>query len=131
MRGLDATPLIGLDAVVLDAETTGLDPASAHLVEVAAVRLAAGRIEEQSSFRRLVRPPVPIPAAVTAIHGIDDAAVAPAPAFAGVWPELAAFIGDAVVIGHSVGFDLAVLKRECERAALGWVRPRSLCVRLL
>ena len=131
MRGLDATPLIALDAVVLDTETTGLDPASARLVEVAAVRLTGGRLDEASAFRRLVRPGVAIPAAATAIHGIDDAAVAQAPVFAAEWPELAAFIGDAVVIGHSVGFDLAILKRECERAGLSWARPRSLCVRLL
>jgi CBS domain-containing protein len=131
MRGLDATPLIALDAVALDTETTGLDPASARLVEVAAVRLAGGRLDQASAFRRLVRPGVAIPAAATAIHGIDDAAIAQAPAFAAVWPELAAFIGDAVVIGHSVGFDLAILKRECERAGLSWSRPRSLCVRLL
>jgi CBS domain-containing protein len=131
MRGLNSTPLIALDAVVLDTETTGLDPASADLVEVGAVRVAGGRIVEKSSFRRLVRPPVPIPAAATDIHGIDDAAVAGAPSFAEVWPELAAFIGDDVVIGHSIGFDLAILKRECERAGLTWTRPRSLCVRLL
>ncbi len=75
MRGLNATPLIALDAVVIETETTGLDPASARLVEVAAVRLARGRLDEASSLRRLVRPGVPIPAA-TAIHGIDAAAVA-------------------------------------------------------
>jgi len=131
MRGLNATPLIALDAVVLDTETTGLDPASARLVEVAAVRVAGGRIDEASTFRRLVRPGVTIPAAATAIHGIDDAAVAQAPPFAEVWRELSAFVGDAVVIGHSIGFDLAVLKRECDRAGLAFARPRSLCVRLL
>src|SRR5712691_7698896 len=131
MRGLNATPLIALDAVVLDTETTGLDPASARLVEVAAVRVAGGRIDEASTFRRLVRPGVTIPAAATAIHGIDDAAVEQAPPFAEVWRELSAFVGDAVVIGHSIGFDLAVLKRECDRAGLAFARPRSLCVRLL
>ena len=41
----NATPLIALDAVVIDSETTGLDPTKARLVEVAAVRLAAGRLE--------------------------------------------------------------------------------------
>ena len=66
MRGPNATPLVALDAVVLDTETTGLDPASARLVEVAAVRVAGGRIDEASTFRRLVRPGVTIPAAATA-----------------------------------------------------------------
>jgi DNA polymerase-3 subunit epsilon/CBS domain-containing protein len=125
------TPLIALDAVVLDTETTGLDPASARLVEIAAIRLVGGVPDNASSMRRLVKPGIPIPAQSTAFHRIDDAAVAQAPSFRELWPELSAFIGDAVVIGHSIGFDLAVLKRECERAGVPWTRPRSLCVRIL
>ena len=76
---------------------------------------SAGRVDVAGAFRRLVRPDGPIPAAAVAVHHIDDGMVADAPAFDQVWPELAAFMGDAVLIGHSLGFDLAVLKRECER----------------
>jgi CBS domain-containing protein len=131
MIGRNATPLIALDAVVIDTETTGLDSAKARIVEVAAVRIAGGRVDAAESFRMLVRPDEPIPASSTRIHGIDDAAVAAANGFAGVWPAFSAFIGDQVVIGHTVGFDLAVLKRECDREALGWKRPRALDTRLL
>ena len=67
----------------------------------------------------------------TRIHGIGDAAVAQAPRFGEVWPALQAVTAGKVVIGHSLGFDLAVLKRECERAGVAWVRPRSLDTRLL
>lgn len=124
-------PLIALDAVVIDTETTGLDPRKAWIVEIAAVRLVGGQLQPEAVFRRLVRPAEPIPKLATGIHGIDDAAVADAPAFASVWPELAAYIGDAVVIGHAIGFDLAVLKRECERAGIAWSPPRTLDTRLL
>lgn len=124
-------PLIALDAVVIDTETTGLDPRKAWIVEIAAVRLVGGRLQPEAVFRRLVRPGEPIPKLATDIHGIDEAAVADAPAFADVWPELSAFIGDAVVIGHAIGFDLAVLKRECERAGIAWSPPRTLDTRLL
>jgi DNA polymerase-3 subunit epsilon/CBS domain-containing protein len=127
----NATPLIALDAIVIDAETTGLDPARARLIEIAGVHLARGRIAPGASFRRLVRPDEPIPAASTRIHGIDDATVASAPTFAEVWPEFAAFAAGHVVIGHAIGFDLAVLKRECEKAGIAWVRPRTLDTRLL
>ena len=72
-----------------------------------------------------------IPAQATRIHGIDAAAVADAPRFAEAWPELSALIGDRVMIGHAVGFDLTVLTRECERAGLPWTRPRALDTRLL
>ena len=67
----------------------------------------------------------------TAIHGIDAAKLATAPVFAAVWPELAARIGDHVVIGHTVGFDMAMLKRECELAGISWRQPRLLDTRLL
>ena len=58
----NAAPLIALDAVVIDTETTGLDPAEARIVEIGAVRLVSGRINSGNSFHRLVRPDVPIPA---------------------------------------------------------------------
>ncbi|MDQ2084091.1 DUF294 nucleotidyltransferase-like domain-containing protein [Xanthobacteraceae bacterium Astr-EGSB] len=125
-----ATPLIALDAVVIDTETTGLDPARAWAVELAGVKIAGGRLSD-GSFRRLIKPGEPIPSASTRIHGLDDVAVADAPDFASVWPEFCAYTGDAVVIGHAVGFDLAVMRRECERAGLAWKRPRCLDTRLL
>ncbi|MBI3705858.1 MAG: CBS domain-containing protein [Rhizobiales bacterium] len=125
------TPLIALDAVVIDTETTGLDPRKALIVEIAAVRLAGGRLQPKDAFRRLVCPGEPIPALASGVHGINDAAVADAPPFADIWPELSSFIGDAVVIGHALGFDLAVLKRECERAGIEWTRPHTLDTRLL
>jgi DNA polymerase-3 subunit epsilon/CBS domain-containing protein len=125
-------PLLSLDAVVLDTETTGLDPRKARMVELAGVRLAGGRLVEADSFRQLLRPgSEPIPAAATRIHGIDDAAVAAAPPFAEAWPHFEIFLGRSVVIGHTIGFDLAVMKRECELAGLPWARPRTLDTRLL
>ncbi len=122
----NATPLIALNAVVIDTETTGLDPRKARLIEVAAVPIVSGRIEETRSFRRLINPGEPIPRESTAIHGIDSAAVAHAPSFPQVWPDYSEFVGASVTIGHTIGFDLAVLQRECERAGLHWQRPRAL-----
>jgi DNA polymerase-3 subunit epsilon/CBS domain-containing protein len=126
-----ATPLIALDAVVIDTETTGLDPAKARLLEIGAVKLHAGRIDERAVYRSLIHPGEPIPPAITAIHGIDDARVKDAPVFAQAWPQFQKFAGASVVIGHTVGFDLAILKRECDRAGLAFTRPRTLDTRLL
>jgi CBS domain-containing protein len=127
----NATPLIALDAVVIDTETTGLDPAEARILEIAAIRIVGGRLSADEMFRSLVSPGVSIPAVATAIHHIDDAKVAGAPSFAKVWPVLIDFIGGTVVIGHTVGFDLAVLQRECQRAGIAFHPPRALDTRLL
>src|SRR5919198_6307598 len=98
-RPSSATPLLALDAVVIDTETTALDPRRARIVELAAVPLVAGRIDADAAFRRLVRPRQAIPAAATGVHGIDDAAVKDAATFAEAGPELAAFLGEAIVVG--------------------------------
>jgi len=96
------------------------------------VRLSAGRLVEQDSFCRLVRPGAEsIPAGSTEVHGIDDTAVAAAPAFADVWPRFREYLGPGILIGHTIGFDLAVWRRECEDAGLHWSRPRTLDTRLL
>ena len=124
------TPLIALDAAVIDTETTGLDPRKARIVELAALRMTGGRFDDVS-FSHLIDPGEPIPAAATHIHGIDNTRVAGAPAFAAAWPEFSALLGNAVLIGHTIGFDLAVLKRECERAGLAWRQPQTLDTRLL
>lgn len=123
--------LISLDAVVLDTETTGPDAANARLIQFGAVRISRGHIVDSDRLEMLVKPEVAIPPRSTAIHGISDKDVAVAPAFSIAYPKFAAFIGDAVVIGHSIGFDLAVLKRECELSGVAWRRPRTLDTRLL
>ena len=70
-------PLLSLDAVVIDTETTGLDPRKARVIELAAVRLSVGKLIADEKFRQLLRPADEmIPAETTRIHGIDDAMVA-------------------------------------------------------
>lgn len=131
-RTIGAASLLSLDAVVIDTETTGLDPRKARVIELAGVRLSAGKLIDGGSFRQLLRPAdESIPAETTRIHGIDDAIVAKSPLFVDVWPRINRFLGQAVVVGHTVGFDLAVLKRECDLAGLPWIRPRTLDTRLL
>lgn len=126
-----ATPLIALDAVVLDTETTGLDPAKAWIVEIGAFRLRGGKLDAEPSLHRRVQPGTPIPAEAVAIHGIDSADVADAPPFAAIASEVAEALDGAVVIGHAIGFDLAVLKREFARAGRDWTPPRALDTRML
>jgi DNA polymerase-3 subunit epsilon/CBS domain-containing protein len=127
-----ATPLLAIDAVALDLEATSLDPARARIVEIGAVRIDAGALGgEDAAFRSLVNPGEPIPASSTAIHGVDDAAASAAPAFADVWPQAAACLGERPWIGHSIGYDLALIRAECARAGLPFTPPHALDTRLL
>jgi DNA polymerase-3 subunit epsilon/CBS domain-containing protein len=128
----DATPLFCLDAVVVDTETTGLDPARARLVEVGAVHIDHGRLADAPLVSRLVDPGEPMPAAAEAVHGIGDGELAGAPAAPAVIDELIAAVGEMPVIGHSIGFDLAVIRAERARAGQGgWLPAHMLDTRFL
>ena len=127
----NSTPLVALDAVVIDTETTGLDAANAWIVEIAAVPLIGGRLDTATPLRRLVRPGAPIPLSASQIHGIDNATVADAPAFSAIAGEISGAIDGSVVIGHTIGFDFAVLEREFARAGKPWSPPRALDTELL
>ena len=85
-----ATPLIALDAVVIDTETTGLDSGKARLLEIArrAHRRRTSRTRAAHGAASC-SPASPSPSAATAIHGIDAAKLADAPVFAAAWPEIA------------------------------------------
>ncbi|MEM7428915.1 MAG: 3'-5' exonuclease, partial [Pseudomonadota bacterium] len=61
----------------------------------------------------------------------SDDDVRGAPAFADAMAAFAAFSGSRVLIGHTVAYDLTVLRREHERAGLTWTPPRALCTALL
>lgn len=126
-----STPLIALDAIVLDTETTALDARVARLVQIGALRLRGGRFEPQERFETLINPGRPIPQAAIAVHGITDAMVADAPAFRGIAAGFEAFAGRAIVIGHAIQYDMAVLEREYGLAGRTWPRFRVMDVRML
>ena len=101
------TPLCDVTFVVLDVETTGGSPATSSLTEVAAARYRFGEL--LGTYRTFVRPDERIPPAITALTGISDAMVADAPPIGAMLPSFLEFVGDGVVVGHNVRFDLSFL----------------------
>ena len=93
--------------------------------------LCGTSIETCATLERIINPGVPIPPASTAVHGLSDADVAKSPAFRDVAGEIMAYVGPRIIIGHSIGYDLAILRREHELAGLPWRQPPSLCIRVL
>ena len=126
-----AVPLAALEVVAIDTETTGLDAGTARIVQLAGVAIELGNVRAEEAFETLVNPGEAIPPASIGIHGIDDDAVREAPVFAEALPGFESFRAGRVMIGHSIGFDLAVLENEAKRAGIAWSKPRTLCVRLL
>ncbi|MCB0217215.1 MAG: DEAD/DEAH box helicase family protein [Chloroflexi bacterium] len=101
--------------LALDLETTGLDPDRDAIIEVAALRFDAGGIQDR--FQSLVRPAVDISPRSQQLTGLSLADLADAPSIEAVLPALAAFAGDALPIGHSLGHDLRFLARRGLRFA--------------
>lgn len=129
-----STPLISIDAVAFDTETTGLDAQTARIVQMGALRIAGGAdasLEAAPGFETLVNPGIAIPPASSAIHGISDEDVALAPRFADALPELDTFFGAATVVGHTIAYDRMVLEAECKREGLKLTHRCWLDVRLL
>lgn len=96
--------------VALDLETTGLNSKRDAIIEIGAIRLRNGRIEDE--FSTLVNPDRPISLFIEQITGIGDADVASAPRLDAVIPELLAFVDGSVegLIAHNAKFDLGFLK---------------------
>lgn len=115
----------------LDTETTGLDPAGDAIVSIAVVPIAGREINLADAFDCLVNPGRPIPAQVTAIHGIDDAMVTGVAGFAAIVDRVLAALAGPVTVGHHIGFDFALLRRETELAGRQWRDQPALDTMLL
>ncbi len=126
-----ATPLMALNAVCIDSETTGLDVTKARIIQIGGVRLNRGQIDPDDAFEQFIDPGGPIPPASSRIHGLFDGDVKGAETFRTAWPAFASWIGRSVVLGYSIGFDLAMFKREHDLSRMGWTAPRCMDVRHL
>jgi len=125
------TPIAALPVAVLDLETTGLNVKQDRVVQAAAIAMLGVRILEVPRLSLLVNPGMPIPESATRIHGLTDSDVAAAPTFTDVAESLREILSGRVVVGHHIGFDLAVLRNEAARAGIPWTEPPSLCIAML
>ena len=106
--------------IVLDTETTGLDPEAGHrIVEVAGLELY-GYVPTGRHFRQYINPERAMPSEAQSIHGLGDEFLSGQPVFEAIAGDFLEFIGDAPLVIHNAGFDLKFLNAELGR--LG--RPR-------
>src|SRR5690242_5807924 len=101
--------------IVLDTETTGLDPAQGHrLVELGCVELL-NRIPTGATFHTYLNPERDVPAEAFGIHGLSSEFLKSHRRFIEVVDEFLAFIGDAPLVIHNASFDHAFLCAELKR----------------
>jgi Rad3-related DNA helicase/DNA polymerase III epsilon subunit-like protein len=96
------------DFVAVDIETTGLDPATSEILELAAVRFRNGDVSE--TFEQLVLPNGDIPVEVQMLTGIKPEAVTGCPRLRDVLAPFRDFVGRSPIVGHNLGFDLSFLE---------------------
>jgi DNA polymerase III subunit epsilon len=98
--------------IVLDTETTGLDPKSGHrLIEVGGIEMI-NRIPTGREFHRFINPLRDVPREAQEIHGISTEFLFDKPLFKDVARDLLAFLGDDVLVIHNAQFDIMFLNHE-------------------
>lgn len=108
--------------IVLDTETTGLDPKQGHrIIEVAALELN-GRNVTKNTFHRYLNPEREIDEGAAKVHGLTLERLQDEPKFAEIAASLLEFIGDGQLIIHNAPFDMGFLNTELERLNLSPLR---------
>ncbi|WP_040295010.1 3'-5' exonuclease [Beggiatoa alba] len=108
--------------VVLDTETTGLLPyAGDEIVSISLLEMRGLEFTGRE-YKSLVNPRRSIPVMSTALHRISDSDVANSPYIDDILDEIVEFIGDAIIVGHHVNFDLCFINKALQRK-LVWQLP--------
>ncbi|MBI3774399.1 MAG: DNA polymerase III subunit epsilon [Gammaproteobacteria bacterium] len=113
--------------IVLDTETTGLEPTQGHrIIEVGCVEIINRRVTK-NHFHHYIKPNREVDAGAQAVHGISTAFLADKPLFAAVIDDLLAFIKDAEVIIHNAPFDVGFLNHELKMLGGSYAPFPSYC----
>ncbi|MGH7032881.1 MAG: DNA polymerase III subunit epsilon [Stellaceae bacterium] len=117
--------------LVIDMETTGLDPTDGHrVVEIAVVELM-NHLPTGRTFHAYINPERDMPEGALAVHGLTREFLAAHPLFAQVAQDFLDFIGQDALVIHNAEFDLAFINAELRRANLAPLKPRIVDTLLL
>src|SRR5437588_3778602 len=101
--------------IVLDTETTGLDPLRGdRLVEIGCIEIY-NRMPTGQTFHRYINPERDMPAEAFAVHGLSREFLASKPLFDEVVDEFLEFIADAPLVIHNASFDISFINAELDR----------------
>ncbi|BCX88204.1 DNA polymerase III subunit epsilon [Methylomarinovum tepidoasis] len=113
--------------IVLDTETTGLDPAQGHrIIEIGCVELVDRRLTD-NRYHVYLNPEREIDQGAVDVHGIDNAFLADKPRFADIVDDFLAFVKDSEVIIHNAPFDVGFINAELARLGSDYGRLEDYC----
>ncbi len=123
-------PIDEVELVFFDVETTGLSVNEGHAIcELGAVKIKGE--EQVSVFSTLINPKRSIPISAGAVHHISDTDVKDAPYFEEIIDKFLYFLGEAVLGGYNIGFDLGFLNTELSRINYPLIEMPSIDVLLM
>lgn len=113
--------------IVLDTETTGLEPVEGHrVIEVGCVEIV-NRRRSGRTYHQYLRPERPVDPGAVAVHGLSDEFLLDKPRFAEVAEDLIEFLRGAELVIHNAPFDVAFLNAELARLGEAWGRLEDHC----
>lgn len=111
--------------IVLDTETTGLDPNDGHrIVEIGAVELV-NHIPTGATFHQYINPQRDMPVEAFNVHGLSTEFLSDKPIFANIAEEFITFVGQATVIIHNASFDMKFLNTEMKAVDCKLIPPEQ------
>ena len=109
----ECKPEILTDYCVVDIETTGMSHVNNEIIEISALKIRDGMIA--NSFSSLVKPVRGVNYFITRLTGISNKMLSDAATIDEVLPDFLSFIGNDVILGHNIKFDLRFLRANCEK----------------
>ena len=118
--------------IILDTETTGLNPADGHkIVEIGCLEII-NLIPTGRTYHQYINPERDIPPEATAVHGITIDFLADKPTFSEIADEFLDFIGDSTLVIHNANFDMKFLNAELAKINYHKLKfSRTLCTMML
>jgi len=111
----DKTPTADMRFVAIDAETTGFDTAKDRMLSLALIEVRGGRLQMASSVKWLIYQPAAAMTSAVSVHGILPAETATGRQEADVVRDLLPLLQGAVLVGHHVAFDAAMITAALKR----------------
>ena len=104
--------------IVLDTETTGLDPDDGHkIIEIGCIEILNRNITN-NTFHKYINPNREIDVEASKIHGLTNNILKDKPMFEEIYPEFREYISNSPIIIHNAPFDIGFLKKECSTTSL-------------